>query len=111
MTRPPRIPRAVATNFRQPPLRDKAYRASFNGQACIVCGSEYGVVGAHIREGWYGMGKPDDNLILPLCFTCHLKEGNTRGWFARNMNMDIERVKNLARQRYQEWKIERERMK
>ena len=61
---------------RKPPLRDPAYRKSFKtGHLCWNCGDDGNtIVGAHIRwggEGGVGM-KPDDSLLVPLCFTCHL---------------------------------------
>lgn len=90
---------------RQPPLRDRTYLDSFEGEACWSCGQADGtVVGAHIRwgqEGGMGM-KPSDDLVVPLCSVCHADQESSPGpeWWA-----DL--VKRNARRRYRDWKEKR----
>jgi len=95
-------------------IDDKAYRASFNGQACIVCGSNYGTVGAHIRYGpETGMTTKQDDQILPLCSGHHAAQHErgeipfwrdvfTVGHISANHLM-MEALKALARERYKKW--------
>lgn len=84
--------------------RDRKYLDSYRDATCIACGSDYGVIGAHIRTGNEGgMGlKPSDFLTLPLCFSCHQDQENNPGaeWWTNHV------LKAIARRRYGKWKNE-----
>lgn len=84
-------------------VRDRKYLSSIHGEACWSCGKEESV-GAHIRagcEGGVGL-KPSDDLVIPLCHYCHMDQESNPGaeWWLENV------LKNLARERYKEWKDE-----
>lgn len=97
-------------------LRDRKYLDEYAHATCLVCGSDYGVIGAHIREGHEGgLGlKPDDDLTLPLCFRHHAEQTASPGpqWWiehvfpfvlmAADAGWKLDQVKSLARQRYQD---------
>lgn len=59
------------------PYYSRKLREAAKGQACIKCGSEYGVVGAHyqgIEAHKLGKGrgiKPTDVALAHLCTACH----------------------------------------
>ena len=91
---------------KQETIRDRDYLDSYNGCNCFACGSDYGVVGAHIRPGSKaGTGrKPSDALTLALCFYCHAKEGGGPKKFWNDLGWSIDQVKEIARERYREWK-------
>lgn len=102
----PRIDKSALTLGAPRRLRDRKYLDSFQHAACCCCGvADRTVVGAHIRtghEGGIGL-KPPDDLVLPLCGTCHADQEASPGavWW-------IERVlKPLARKRYEAWKAGR----
>lgn len=89
-------------NFKSPRIADQKYLRSMKDRPCAACGAEDGtVVGAHMR--WHefsGMGrKPDDALVVPLCFECHADQEANPGpeWWAQNV------LKPMLRQRYQDW--------
>lgn len=105
----------MTSYFKTVHVEDKKYRASFRGQTCIACGiRDDTVVGAHIRAdgagkaGGGGLGyKPSDDMILPLCGPCHATEGRASIVFWETaLDMHIDEVKAMARQRYAEWKAE-----
>ena len=81
-------------------VKDRKYLDSFRYEPCWGCGTTDGtVVGAHIRtghEGGTGL-KPSDDLVLPLCYSCHMdQEGNSGAeWWIENI------LKPIARQKYQ----------
>lgn len=82
------------------------YRNSFHGSKCLVCGGTETTVGAHIRAGYFGIGKPSDDLTLPLCFTHHAEQhkvGEKPFWKAQ-MGWTIPQAKDAARQRFRGWK-------
>jgi len=91
----------VTTRFKQPRMKNRKYLDSYQSAECVVCGNNYGVIGAHIRTGHEGGTgrKPDDDLTLPLCFEHHQQQEASPGpkWWLDNI------VKPMARQRYQEW--------
>ena len=98
---------------RQPRMKDPTYLKSFDGEACIACGARDGtVVGAHIRfQSGSGMGaKPDDSLVLPLCYRCHVTQhevGEFEFWkdtTRLNSWLLMDAIKALARERYRKWK-------
>lgn len=83
-------------------VRDRKYLDSFNGDVCWGCGSIGTTVAAHVRDGELaGMGsKPDDDLTVPLCASCHADQEANRGaeWWLENV------LKPILRRRYVQWK-------
>jgi len=80
-------------------IKDPKYRKSFRDETCWACEANDGtVVGAHIRWNEFaGTGrKPSDDLIIPLCFTCHADQEANPGpeWWVQNV------LKSIARARY-----------
>ena len=57
-------------NFREPPLRDRAYLDSFRDRACDACGALDGtVVAAHIRTGEHagkGVKRGGDDTLFAV---------------------------------------------
>ena len=90
------------------PLRDRKYLNSYRDAACYACDAQDGtVVGAHIRQGFYGLGvKPDDSLTLPLCVKCHAEQGAGEVAFWDNIygHDGINRAKTAAQRRYHQWR-------
>jgi len=96
-------------------IDDEKYRESISGEACQACGSEHGVVGAHIRAG-HDAGwrqKPSDDLIIALCALCHADQKANPGpawWIGHILGVVVgagltnpgllNLVKDMARQRY-----------
>lgn len=83
-------------------IRDRKYLDRARDAECEACGSDYGVVSAHVRDGNEGgMGlKPSDDLTVCLCYYCHAQQESNRGsdwWFERVF-------KQILRKRYEEWK-------
>ena len=59
---------------KSPRVEDEKYRQSFRGRACEACGiQDETIIPAHVRKGQEGGTgyKPDDALIVALCFKCH----------------------------------------
>jgi len=92
-------------------VEDAGYRRSFKGNPCHasrngidLCGEleVETVVGAHINDEEHSgtARKCDDDLIWPLCFTCHTDQTANPGasWWLNNV------LKPQARRRYREWK-------
>lgn len=96
-----------APNFKPVHIKDAAYRKSMRDAVCIVCGNPE-AVGAHIRTGEFsGVGrKPSDDLILPLCNSCHMRQESQPGpwWWEKRLSSTIDEIKDFARQRYADWK-------
>ena len=75
---------------REPRHEDERYRRSFAGTPCESCDCEDGTtIPAHVRTGHEGgMGmKPDDQLIVGLCFECHQDQEANPGpeWWVENV--------------------------
>jgi hypothetical protein len=90
-------------NQRQPRMDARRYLDSFAERACDACGALDGtIVPAHIRTGHEGGTgyKPDDDLVLALCFKCHGDQEATPGpwWWVEHV------LKRIARNRYARWK-------
>ncbi len=85
-------------------FEDPKYLKSFKGCTCFACKiQDETIVGAHIRPGWYGRGKPHDYWVMPLCSKCHaLEESNSRKFYAA-LGYTIRQIKHVAHQRYRSW--------
>ena len=96
-------------------IEDSKYRASFLFNKCLICGDIQSTVGAHIRTGYFGIGKPSDDLLHPLCYYHHNteqhegKHGEERkmgeaAFYKKYMGWTIDQAKDAARQRYKDWR-------
>lgn len=94
----------MASNLKQPRVRDPAYRKRAKHMPCRACGLPAGtgrVVLAHVRLGNAGMGlKPPDSDALYLCDVCHrnFDASPKRGeWLVVNVLLPI------LRREYEAW--------
>lgn len=61
----------------RPRLRDGGFLRFLRARSCAVCGRAPPCEAAHIRIGFFAMGKkPDDKHATPLCQTCHREQHN-----------------------------------
>lgn len=88
--------------LKRPRIRDRRYLDSFAGRPCEACGRNDGTtIPAHVRaghEGGTGL-KPDDSLVVALCFTCHMDQEAHPGpeWWFEHV------FKRMLRVRYNIW--------
>ncbi|RJO72885.1 MAG: hypothetical protein C4523_02625 [Myxococcales bacterium] len=83
-------------------IRDRRYLDSFAGRECEACGRNDGTtIPAHVRAGHEGGQslKPDDSLVVALCFTCHADQEANPGpeWWLEKI------MKPMLRERYRKW--------
>ena len=101
----PRIDKSKLEYGMDVKIEDVKYRNSYHGAKCLICQTTESTVGAHIRQGYCGIGKPSDDLTLPLCFKHHAKQheiGEEAFWM-EYMGESVEQAKEAARQRYRDY--------
>lgn len=107
----PRIDKSELAYPVRPRFRVAKYLKSFCHRSCISCGTDQGVIPAHIRHGLAGGTalKPDDTLVMPLCDTCHRLQGKNEVLFwLMAKQWTIEQAKQEAAVLYLEWGWEKE---
>lgn len=89
-------------NPKPPLIDDKAYRDSFRGRPCEVCGiQDDTIIPAHVD---YNRAKvKTDDLCVALCFECHSQQhrDGSPGWWVQMV------LEPIIRQRYWDWKHDR----
>jgi hypothetical protein len=85
-------------------IRDRKWLDAHEHFECMACGrpGDGSVVAAHIRAGHEAGGsqKPSDDLVVPLCASCHADQERNPGpmWWLNAI------LKPLMRRRYTNWK-------
>lgn len=78
--------RRLRTKHQEANQQHAEYRAWTAQQPCCNCGA-YAVQLAHVGQGGMGLKHGDDDQVVPMCPACHFDHDNTRGNFARPVDI------------------------